>query len=214
MMGSVPARPRGRPPASSRVEIEETALDLFLERGYEQTTIAMITTACGIGRTTLFRYFSSKPDIVWSAFTEHTEHLRKLLAASPTEVPTMTAVRSSVVEALRASMDPRGTWMKRFRILDTSPTLRSDESVQWISWAKVVAEFVAKDCGLETAGIVPQAIGGALQAAFLAILRSWQGLPRPDERLLPSLDDNLRPLCDVLQTWLDTASRPASGARH
>ena len=212
-MGSVPARPRGRPPASSRDAIEEAAIDLFLEHGYDQTTIAMITAACGIGRTTLFRYYRSKGDIVWSAFSAHTEHLRRILAASRPGSPTMTAVRVAVVEALAASIDARGIWMKRFQILDTSASLRSEESAQWISWASAIAEFVAEDVGLEPAGVVPQAIGGAVQAAFLAVLRSWQGLPHPDRRLLPRLDDELRGLCDVLQMWL-AGTRPDRHARR
>jgi AcrR family transcriptional regulator len=203
----VPARPRGRPPASSREAIEETAIDLFLEHGYEQTTIAMITAACGIGRTTLFRYYRSKADIVWSAFNEHTEHLRRILAASHPGSPTMTAVRVAVVEALATSIDSRGIWMKRFQILDTSAVLRSEESAQWTSWADAIAGFVAEDAGLEPAGVVPQAIGGAVQAAFLAVLRGWRGIPNPDGRLLPRLDDDLRGLCDALQVWLAGTGR-------
>jgi AcrR family transcriptional regulator len=212
-MGSVSPRPRGRPPASSRDAIEEAAIDLFLEHGYDQTTIAMITAAAGIGRTTLFRYYRSKPDIVWSAFNEHTEHLRRILAASRPGTPTMTAVRVAVVEALAASIDSGGIWMKRFQILDTSASLRSEESAQWISWASAIAEFVADDAGLEPAGVVPQAIGGAVQAAFLAVLRGWRSLPHPDSRLLTRLDDELRGLCDVLQAWL-VDMRPHRHIRH
>jgi TetR/AcrR family transcriptional regulator, regulator of mycofactocin system len=207
MMGSMQARPRGRPPASSRDAIEETAIDLFLEHGYEQTTIGMITAACGIGRTTLFRYYRSKADIVWSAFSEHTEHLRKTLAASHPGSPTMTAVRVAVVEALAASMDSRGIWMKRFQILDTSTVLRAEESAHWISWADAIADFVAEDVGLEPAGVVPQAIGGAVQAAFLAVLRGWQGIPDPGGHILPRLDGDLRGLCDALQAWLADTGR-------
>jgi AcrR family transcriptional regulator len=213
MMGPVPARPRGRPPASSRDEIEETALDLFLAHGYDQTTIAMISSACGIGRTTLFRYYPSKADIVWSAFRDHTQRLRQILAASSSATPTMTAVRYAVVAALRASVGTRGIWMKRFKVLDTSPSLRSEGSAQWISWANAIAEFVAQDTGLDPASVVPQAIGGALQAAFLAVLRSWQNVTKPDEALLPLLDDKLRPLCDILQSWLVQAAAPAGLGR-
>jgi AcrR family transcriptional regulator len=162
----------------------------------------MITAACGIGRTTLFRYYRSKADIVWSAFSEHTEHLRGLLGTSHPGSPTMTAVRVAVVEALAASIDSRGIWMKRFQILDTSAVLRAEESAHWISWADAIAGFVAEDVGLEPADVVPQAIGGAVQAAFLAVLRGWRDIPDPDGRLLPRLDDDLRGLCDALQAWL------------
>jgi AcrR family transcriptional regulator len=173
----------------------------------------MITAACGIGRTTLFRYYPSKAEIVWSAFSAHTEHLRRVLAASGPDTPTMTAVRRAAVEALGASIDRRGIWMKRFEVLDTSASLRAEESAQWISWSTAIAEFVAKEAGLEPGGVVPQAIGGALQAAFLAVLRSWRGIPNPDERLLPRLDDELRGLCDVLEAWLGQLRGQTDGGR-
>jgi TetR/AcrR family transcriptional regulator, regulator of mycofactocin system len=199
----VSTRPRGRPPASSREEIQAQAIDLFLEHGYDRTTIAMITSACGVGRTTLFRYFPSKAEIIWSSFTEHTDRLRRLLAGPTGGAPIMTFVRGAVVETVRGSVDPRGIWMRRFEVLDSSVDLRAEESVQWLSWANAVAEAVAREKGLAPSEVVPQAVGGALQGAFLAVLRSWIPIPDPDERLLPLLDAALTPLCDVLQAWLD-----------
>lgn len=163
----------------------------------------MITTACGVGRTTLFRYFPSKAEIIWSSFTEHTDRLRGLLARPAADTPIMTAIRGAIVETVRGSVDSQGVWMRRFEVLDSSVELRAEESVQWLSWANAVAAAVARDKGLAPGGVVPQAVGGALQGAFLAVLRSWLPVPEPDERLLPLLDARLAPVCDVLQAWLD-----------
>jgi AcrR family transcriptional regulator len=199
---------RGRPAGSSREEIERRAIDLFLDNGYEATTLAMITAACGISRTSFFRYYSSKAEIVWWAFDVHTRLLRDLLATVPSDAPTMGAVRESAVAALRASIDPEGIWMKRFRILDSSPELQSEESAHWISWAGTVAAFVADRTSQAVDEVIPQSIGGAVQAAFLAVLRSWIALDHPTPALLAELNDKLTPLCNVLQNWLDTL--PAS----
>ncbi|NGP09616.1 TetR family transcriptional regulator [Rhodococcus sp. 14C212] len=46
----------GRPPESSRERVQATAIDLFLDRGYAETSIADIAAA-GIGKTTFFRYY-------------------------------------------------------------------------------------------------------------------------------------------------------------
>ncbi|MFF2405920.1 TetR family transcriptional regulator [Streptomyces sp. NPDC058092] len=196
-------RPRGRPPASSREKIEVEAIELFLRHGYAGTSIAMITEACGVGRTTFFRYFDSKSQIIWSAFDDHTRRLRELLARAEPDAPALTVIRACVVEALRDSVDERGIWLKRFTILDTSAELRSEESAQWLSWARAVAGYVAHRTGADPDGIVPAGIGGAVQAAFLATLRSWQGTEDPPDRLLHRMDMGLAPLCDVLQEWLD-----------
>jgi AcrR family transcriptional regulator len=196
--------PRGRPAGSSREEIERHAIGLFLERGYESTTLAMIVDACGISRTSFFRYYSSKAEIVWWAFDVHTRALRDLLAAGSETAPTMQVVRESAVAALRGSIDPDGLWMRRFRVLDDSSELQSEESAHWISWAGVVAEFVAVRHAMNVADVTPQSIGGAMQAAFLAVLRSWTGVDHPTAALLEDLDGKLEPLCGIMQNWLDT----------
>jgi AcrR family transcriptional regulator len=173
----------------------------------------MITSACGVGRTTLFRYFPSKAEIIWSSFTEHTDRLRRLLAHPEPTTPLMTAIRAAVVETVRGSIDRRGIWMRRFEVLDRSVELRAEESVQWLSWANVIADVVAREKELAAGGVVPQAVGAALQGAFLAVLRSWLPIPDPDERLLPLLDAALAPLCDVLQAWLDGMGPGSSSDR-
>ena len=48
-------------------EILDTALDLFMEKGYEDVTFQKIADRCGITRTTLYIYFKNKKEIfVWS----------------------------------------------------------------------------------------------------------------------------------------------------
>ncbi|RDG37401.1 acyl-CoA-like ligand-binding transcription factor [Streptomyces corynorhini] len=202
-------RGRGRPPVSSREEVEAVAIGLFLEHGYAATSLAAITAASGVSRTTFFRYFPSKSWIIWSAFEEHTGRLRRLLADAGTGTaeraaePVMTVVRTCVVESLRASVDDRGIWMKRFVILDESLELRAEESAQWIGWAEAVAEYVAARLDAGKDDLVPASVGGAVQAAFLATLRGWKTSPAPAPELLRGLDEALATLCEVLQGWID-----------
>lgn len=60
----------GRPKASSRETLAEAACELFLEKGFEATSIADITTRAGVSRSSFFNYFSSKSDILWSGLDE------------------------------------------------------------------------------------------------------------------------------------------------
>ncbi|HEX5858753.1 MAG TPA: TetR family transcriptional regulator [Microbacterium sp.] len=63
----------GRPRASSRETLAEAACELFLEKGYEATSIADIATRAGVSRSSFFNYFSSKGDILWAAFDERVD---------------------------------------------------------------------------------------------------------------------------------------------
>ena len=60
----------GRPRASSRETLAEAACELFLEQGYEATSIADIAQRAGVSRSSFFNYFASKGDILWSGLDE------------------------------------------------------------------------------------------------------------------------------------------------
>jgi len=60
----------GRPRASSRETLAEAACELFLEQGFEATTIADIARRAGVSRSSFFNYFGSKSDILWSGLDE------------------------------------------------------------------------------------------------------------------------------------------------
>ncbi|GAA3862194.1 mycofactocin system transcriptional regulator [Leifsonia kafniensis] len=202
------ARGRGRPAASSKAIIERAAIELFLEHGYAETTIPMIAEASGVSRTSVFRYWGSKAEIIWGEFDRHTSNLAEGLRVSDQGQPTMAVVRAEVVANLGRSIEDSQLWMERFAVLDSSRELRSEESAHWIDWAHTVAAFVAERHGLSADGVVAQSIGGAVQAGFLAVLREWRRAgsewpERPTSALLAELDEALTPLGEVLQEWLN-----------
>lgn len=63
-------RRAGRPRAASREILEEAACELFLERGYDATSVADITSRAGVSRSTFFNYVESKSDLLWARFDD------------------------------------------------------------------------------------------------------------------------------------------------
>lgn len=88
---------RDRKRRETRRRIAETGLKLFLEQGYEGTTLDAIAAEAGISRRTFFLYFKSKDEIVM-AWQENAweEMLACLLTVSPDEAP-LDAVRKTLV---------------------------------------------------------------------------------------------------------------------
>lgn len=67
----------------ARDHIESTAMALFAERGYEQTTVEDIARAAGISGRTFFRYFATKEDVVYADHEVELERFRAALRDGP-----------------------------------------------------------------------------------------------------------------------------------
>ncbi|MET8554498.1 TetR family transcriptional regulator [Streptomyces sp. NPDC004959] len=196
-----PRTRRGRPPASTREALEEVAFELLLRDGYEATTLQAIMAAGGVGRSTLFRYFGSKAGIVWGEFDRAVERLRSALRDAD-DAPVMAAVRAAVVRSTRLSQAAAPeSWLDRFRVLDRDPALAAETAAHWHVWAETVSRYVAERTGLDASAPVPAAIGGAVQAAYVAVLRRWTTRDEPVD--FAELDEALRPVTDAFQTLLN-----------
>jgi AcrR family transcriptional regulator len=189
---STPPR-RGRPPVSSRSAIEKTSFELLLRDGFEATTVQAITDAAGVSRTTFFRYFGSKPGVVWAEFDRAIERLESALEEAETTDP-MSSVQDAVVRSTRQSRaaSPE-SWLDRFRVLDRDPALAGDAATHWRLWAETVSAYVRRRAGSELEPPLAAAIGGAVQAAYVEVLREWAAGTRGDVDL-DDLHRALQPL--------------------
>ena len=178
------------------------AFGLLLRDGYEATTVQAIMAAGGVGRTTFFRYFGSKGGIVWGEFDRAVERLRECLDAAA-DAPVMVAVVDAVTESTRLSREAAPeTWIDRFRVLDEDQALAGETAEHWRIWAGTIAGYVERRQGLPGGSVVAAAIGGAVQAAYVAVLRSWASAAKGADIELARLEAELKPLSVALQTLL------------
>jgi TetR/AcrR family transcriptional regulator, regulator of mycofactocin system len=175
----------GRPPASSRAEIEAVALRLFTDRGFDETTVDDIATEAGIGRRTFFRYFRSKNDVIWGEFDAGLERLRESLRAAPPDADWWAALRRAVVEFNR--LDPAEVPLHRVRmeLILHVPALQAYSTLMYGAWREVVAEFVAERTGAKPDDFEPSLVGHTALAAAVAAYEQWLREPsRSLDRLL------------------------------
>lgn len=179
------ARP-GRPPSTTRADIAATALHLFSERGFENTTVDDIAAAVGIGRRTLFRYFRSKSDIAWGDFEGEIARLRRHLAALDKETPVMVAIRRAVVATNDFREGDIPELRERIQLLTQAPTLQAHSALRYADWRTAVAAFTAARTGSHQTDLLPQAIGHATLGVTLSAFLSWVHQPPGD--LAPHLE--------------------------
>jgi AcrR family transcriptional regulator len=74
-------------------EIAEAAQRLFVERGYEGTTIDDIADAVGMSRRSVFRYFPTKEDIIVGKFEFVAEDMVSVIRGRPVDEPVWASLR-------------------------------------------------------------------------------------------------------------------------
>lgn len=201
---SQPERRRpGRPAVSSAHAIQSRAMALFLKKGFDATTVTEVAAAAGVGRTTLFRYFPSKADILWAGFDDHLGRLTDLLCAQPQDLPVMEAVHAAAVQALTEALDEQDVWRQRFQVLEQTDTLRPEAALRWSTWARTVATFVARRTRAHPDDAIPAAIGGAVQAAFTGTLRTWLRTGDFGGDIAGRMSQALRPICQGLSPLVE-----------
>lgn len=105
-------------------EILDTALRLFTEQGYDETTIAQIAREAGVSQRTLFRYFGTKEDLLGGGQDRFGQVLMDTISEQPAEAGVWEALRAGVAAVL-ALHDSREQALERFRLLHNTASLRA-----------------------------------------------------------------------------------------
>ena len=85
---------RSRKKAQTRIAIEDAALSLFAEQGYEATTLDQIAQRADISTATFFHYFRGKADVVLSEQGAQVPPLYEAILARPAAENDLTAVKT------------------------------------------------------------------------------------------------------------------------
>lgn len=170
----------GRPKVSSRETLAEAACELFLERGYDATSVADITQRAGVSRSSFFNYFSSKSDVLWSGLDARIEAALTSLSALGTDAEG-DAVRGILLRVVHDfAPDPLALALRNAAAMGLEEELVRDNGLRHARLAAAVAE-AATASGIDV--VRADILGAAYAAAVLSSLRVWaeqgagQGMP-------------------------------------
>src|SRR5260370_41252460 len=88
---------RERKRQQTRERLTRMAMTLFLERGFEATTLDDIAAAADISRRNFFHYFASKEDVVFAWQEESTAALITAVAARPANESMLPAAENAIL---------------------------------------------------------------------------------------------------------------------
>ena len=166
---------------SARDRLAEAAFDLFGERGYEQTSIDDITERAGLGRTTFFRHYRSKEDVIFPDHDRLLEQIGERLQTS-SDGTALVAVSDAVRLVLRHYVAEGDLARRRYAITSAVPALRDREIASVARYQRLFREFIAGWMGDpgEPASLRAELMAASVVAAHNHVLRRWLRGESPD----------------------------------
>ena len=189
---------RERKKAKTRAAIQEHALRLFREQGYDATTVEQIAEAAEVSPSTFFRYFPTKEDVV--AYDALDPLVMAAWRAQPADMKPIAAMRKAMWDVF-ASMDQGdlGEMMDRGRLLFGQPELRQAAIGEMVRTGRMVADELAARLGRPADDFEVRVFAGATLGAIMSVLEPMI----EDPSLMQGSGADLLKLVDRALTFLD-----------
>jgi AcrR family transcriptional regulator/catechol 2,3-dioxygenase-like lactoylglutathione lyase family enzyme len=173
----------GRPKASSRETIAEAACELFLEQGYEQTSITDIASRAGVSRSSFFNYFDSKADLLWGGFDQRLDAAVRRLAAGERIHDVLAGIAEDFAP------DSLALAIAKAETMGLVDELERERALRHSRLARAVAEHARRE---GTSPLTADVHGAAAAGAVLAAVWAWADAGSGRTGLRALLDEALR----------------------
>jgi AcrR family transcriptional regulator len=134
---------RERKKAATRRKIADTALRLFLERGYDAVGIREVAAEADVAVTTLFAHFASKEALVFEQDEDFEQRLMQAVTDRAPHEPLIPALRREILALVRHCTAEGAAPIRH--MIDTSPALRKHEESMRLRHAESLATAIAAD---------------------------------------------------------------------
>ena len=160
-------------PESARGRLVDAAFALFSERGFERTTVDDIAERAGVGRTTFFRHFGSKEQVIFPDHDGLLDAIRTRLSASRPATATL-AVSEAARGVLEHYLAEGDRARERYALTRTVPALRDRERAGIQQYERLFTGFIHAwlGGGQETA-LRAELLANAVVTAHNHVLRGW-----------------------------------------
>ncbi|GAB2901434.1 TetR/AcrR family transcriptional regulator [Streptomyces mayteni] len=169
----------GRWEPNARGRLQQAALDLYVERGYEQTTVAEIARRAALTERTFFRHFADKREVLFAGSETLQECAVGALDAVPAAASPIDAVSAALEGASAMFQERRAYATKRHAVIAANAELRERELIKLAGLATGLAEALRRrGVGEPAASLAAEAGIAVFKVAF----EQWIG--EADEREL------------------------------
>ncbi len=158
---------------STRDRIVEAAFALFEERGFEETTVDDVAERAGVGRTTFFRAFGSKEDVIFPDHARILGAVRGRLATGTSDTA-LVAVAEAARIVLQHYLAEGPRARTRYRLTRSVPALRSREIAGQLQYQRTFRTFLHDWMGgTPQSALRAELMANAVVTAHNHVLRDW-----------------------------------------
>jgi len=137
-------RGMGRWEPNARGRLEQAALELYLERGFEQATVAEIAQRAGLTERTFFRHFADKREVLFWGQGALQELLVSTVAGAPASAAAIDAVAAALEAAGAQLQERRDSARRRQAVIAANAELRERELIKLASLASAIADALRR----------------------------------------------------------------------
>ena len=157
----------GRWEPNARGRLEQAALELYVERGFEQTTVAEIAQRAGLTERTFFRHFADKREVLFQGAASLQELLVNAVAGTPASSAPIDAIAAALAAAGAVLGERRESARQRQTVIAANPELRERELIKLASLASALANALrARGVSDPTASLAAEAGIAVFKIAF------------------------------------------------
>jgi len=179
----------GRWEPNARGRLEQAALELYRERGFEQATVAEIAQRAGLTERTFFRYFADKREVLFGGQSTLNELFVTGVAATPAEASPLDAVAAALDAAAGLLEQRRELARQRQAVIAANPALQERELIKLASLAAAVADALRQRGVTEPAASLTAEAGIAVFKVAFERWVSGTGQPELPQLIRASLDE-------------------------
>lgn len=130
----------GRWEADAHGRLRQAALDLFTERGFEQTTVADIAERAGVTERTFFRYFTDKREVLFGGSSALQDAVVQAIGAADASLSPIDVVGEAMASAGSLLEGGRDFSRRRDAAISANPSLMERELLKLSTLAAAAAE--------------------------------------------------------------------------
>ncbi|HEY1825478.1 MAG TPA: helix-turn-helix domain-containing protein [Acidimicrobiales bacterium] len=162
---------RWQPDGRGRLEL--AALELYLEQGFESTTVAEIAERAGLSERTFFRHFADKREVLFPGGDTFENLIAEAALAAPVEFGPLDAAFAGL-EAVGVFLKERRSFaQKRQRIISATPELQERELIKLQSVAtKLQESLLERGSSAPVAGLVAEVAVAVFKTSFETWIRA------------------------------------------